>query len=1333
MVARLHDTGNIGSALLRWLARIAVVCATLAMAPGARAAASSSTPVHLSPTQVAQVLFVAGDVGRLSQVPSGTETVVLETVLQQLYIENPTLDPARAVSDIRALETALVSGPEAQSAGTLTVMAGNQRVLAILRALIDAGPPADVAHALAQVTDHALIDASQSTQMFGQQFDASADSLDTLTYSSFSPVRVLAATAALAALNRSFGLARDTLWEKAANESVFDGTHTLLTENPALQNAAITSFGRTLASDGSLTTTVGELEGLVNRSVSQIDDQSCTLAAGTNGSSPSDCASGALRDAQVVAQQCPNGAGSTGASCQSARNQAQSDAAGELATIRAQQAAAAAEADALAGADQQLAQAEIAEGQAAAQVADEENDYLSFQSFQQFETAGFDVTALITTLSVAEIDPTWAMTGALSVVGDAIGFGFGGPDPNTLILQSIQNLAQQLSDFEQYTQSAFHAIDSQLAGISNQIAQNAFALSAQLSAAQLQITQLATSLTNLQDSVDHLESEVQSLFAQGARNDLGTLIDQYIGYQQNNGVPLPQSQFAIAAGALYQDATSTALTQTVLNVPTGFDAVNAANLVTADDPLTLDSNIDFFNAFPAEETDAPSIMWPGPLTSTCAPNADLAHDLCLPDPDFWATSSRAFAQLLMENPTYVTPSRLEQLTAMREEGQLIANALHQLSVNDAGSDANGTGNQTLDSAIRYYLYWGGVTLHPSGTAPTLSQALHNEEQRYLASQTVPGQTFSYGGLDPWGGVSQNPDTTTLLGTSSFASAVPICSAEAADLPPAVGSLTIPHLTLGTMSFLPAPVLNALRLGIGHVDECWEADRTGMAPFPDLNMTISYFYHSADNSIVEQVGEANATEFNIPRCADPDDATIDAVEDVASSWPGVANPNPSCFDMSPLLSMSVNQTTTYPSDVQGYVEPAIAAVFTDLQRRIYEDILSNGSTLTAGGGQDSDIEAAATRLAGATALLNGYISLGLPQALASDDTLHSLIAGANEDAFAPTDPNFNLWNVATASTVPAQIVNFYKAALAVMPTFNPADFAADLVSERATNLSAAIRPHIVPSTSQLAPGLGRRAAATPPNTIFAETNPLIAPTIDRLEESQVALTDAIANGASLFVVVTGTGHGTVSNPGNISCPGTCSHSYTPGTAVTLSAAPAEGSSFGGWSGACTGTGDCIVPMSYDQQVIATFTANPSGPSGHASPPACTVRSKSNRVLLHKPKRKRHGRTRRSAVKPGTLALSVKCDQAARVRLAGTLTRLLGKKSKHRRQRARRTRLGPDVAAVSAGRSATLTLKLPSAALKALARHVKESVTVTVTATNADGTGEAATNIKSLIPR
>jgi len=75
---------------------------------------------------------------------------------------------------------------------------------------------------------------------------------------------------------------------------------------------------------------------------------------------------------------------------------------------------------------------------------------------------------------------------------------------------------------------------------------------------------------------------------------------------------------------------------------------------------------------------------------------------------------------------------------------------------------------------------------------------------------------------------------------------------------------------------------------------------------------------------------------------------------------------------------------------------------------------------------------------------------------------------------------------------------------------------------------------------------------------------------------------------LTVSTGGTGAGTVtSNVGGISCPGTCSASYDHGTAVILTATSGGGSTFAGWSGACTGTGACSVTMSAAMAVTATF--------------------------------------------------------------------------------------------------------------------------------------------------
>ncbi len=82
--------------------------------------------------------------------------------------------------------------------------------------------------------------------------------------------------------------------------------------------------------------------------------------------------------------------------------------------------------------------------------------------------------------------------------------------------------------------------------------------------------------------------------------------------------------------------------------------------------------------------------------------------------------------------------------------------------------------------------------------------------------------------------------------------------------------------------------------------------------------------------------------------------------------------------------------------------------------------------------------------------------------------------------------------------------------------------------------------------------------------------------------------------ALTVTRNGTGTGTVtSNTGGINCGTACSAniaSTTPATQVNLTAAVASGSTFAGWSGACTGTAlVCTVTMSQARNVTATFNS------------------------------------------------------------------------------------------------------------------------------------------------
>ena len=80
--------------------------------------------------------------------------------------------------------------------------------------------------------------------------------------------------------------------------------------------------------------------------------------------------------------------------------------------------------------------------------------------------------------------------------------------------------------------------------------------------------------------------------------------------------------------------------------------------------------------------------------------------------------------------------------------------------------------------------------------------------------------------------------------------------------------------------------------------------------------------------------------------------------------------------------------------------------------------------------------------------------------------------------------------------------------------------------------------------------------------------------------------------SYNLAVAKSGSGTVTNStGSINCGSTCSGSFTSGTSVTLTATPASGSYFYGWSGACSGTTPCVVTINAAKDVTATFKTAP----------------------------------------------------------------------------------------------------------------------------------------------
>ena len=87
--------------------------------------------------------------------------------------------------------------------------------------------------------------------------------------------------------------------------------------------------------------------------------------------------------------------------------------------------------------------------------------------------------------------------------------------------------------------------------------------------------------------------------------------------------------------------------------------------------------------------------------------------------------------------------------------------------------------------------------------------------------------------------------------------------------------------------------------------------------------------------------------------------------------------------------------------------------------------------------------------------------------------------------------------------------------------------------------------------------------------------------------------------TLSVSVGGSGSGSVTAPG-VSCPGDCFASYAQNAVVELVPSPVAGSSFAGWSGGCTGVGECRVTLATDTAITAAFTAQPNADPGGSAP-------------------------------------------------------------------------------------------------------------------------------------
>lgn len=113
------------------------------------------------------------------------------------------------------------------------------------------------------------------------------------------------------------------------------------------------------------------------------------------------------------------------------------------------------------------------------------------------------------------------------------------------------------------------------------------------------------------------------------------------------------------------------------------------------------------------------------------------------------------------------------------------------------------------------------------------------------------------------------------------------------------------------------------------------------------------------------------------------------------------------------------------------------------------------------------------------------------------------------------------------------------------------------------------------------------------------------TLSHISTTPCPQTSITVNPTSVTVTKAGTGSGTVAHaPAGNSCGVNCYSGFASGSTVTLAATPAAGSTFTGWSGACSGTGSCTLSANGNMAVTATFTSHPTCANGAVDYPTCT---------------------------------------------------------------------------------------------------------------------------------
>ena len=501
------------------------------------------------------------------------------------------------------------------------------------------------------------------------------------------------------------------------------------------------------------------------------------------------------------------------------------------------------------------------------------------------------------------------------------------------------------------------------------------------------------------------------------------------------------------------------------------------------------------------------------------------------------------------------------------------------------------------------LDFGSVAVNVTSPAKTLT--LTNNQAAGLAISSI-GATGNYS--------QTNSCPATLLAGQSCQISVQFQPTSSATIPGALnvttdaspGTQPVALTGVGTGSGSSNVAFSASRLVFGNQ----EADSTsppksvtltnqGSTSLTIHSVGVSAGYASTDNCAGKMLSPGSTCSIGVTFAPDADFAPVDypaaiTVVDSDSSSPqvvglsgtGVApiTSSPSILDFGQVLvdSTSPSKTVTLTNN------DAATEGLTLAESGGFDASTATTCPSSLGAGETCTVDVALTTntyLSHVTGPVNGAITITSTSGGFLTPEVVSLKACATELMVSP--PSFNFGAVAVGSSSPPETMTLSSVSgttinisgVAVAGA-NPGDFMiANNACQASVSGSCTLDVTYVPQASGLRSG-----------TISVTDD-------DGCSPHQQKVSGGSSAGPFTLYVSAGGGSaaGTViSSPPGINCStgggGTCSGSFASGTSVTLTGDD-QGSHISGWSGACTGAGQCVIKMDGDSQVTAAFAPDP----------------------------------------------------------------------------------------------------------------------------------------------